>query len=189
MLLSYCITCHKRLWQVVQTLDHNLKYTVKDTIDICLLLYNDEESFKYLQTNYRKFINDGRLKLYNFKEEPKIFQDGTSWSCGYTKNLIHMKAKGEVLFNLDADNFIDNNLQKRLLVLKENELIITSRREWLPDGRSGRIGVHSKLYKDVQYRDKGRNDDGDFINRCVRKGCKVIEISCPLKPISNSITN
>ena len=96
------------------------------------------------------------------------------------------------LLDFDSINeFYNNNkiIREYFTFLKENELIITSRREWLPDGRSGRIGVHSKLYKDVQYRDKGRNDDGDFINRCVRKGCKVIEISCPLKPISNSITN
>ena len=68
-----------------------------------------------------------------------------------------------MLFNLDADNFIDNELHQTLLTLPANTLLITKQSEWLPDGRSGRIGCHKSDYGKIVYKDKGRNDDGTKI--------------------------
>lgn len=184
MKISYCTTCHRRLWQLKKTLDFNLKFTRSNYIEICILVFNDEPTYKYLISNYSRFISDGRLKIFN-KKEYKIFKDGSEWSCGYVKNLAHKLGSGDILFNLDADNFIDEELQKALLDLKSNELLITSQTAWKPDGRSGRIGVHKNLYSLVEYRDMGERDDGDFINRCMKYKIKIKQLECKYAPIEN----
>ena len=184
MIVSYCTTCHDRLWQLKRTINHNLSYTKTGIAEICVLVYNDLASFNYLSDNYAAYIKAGRLRLLHHIEN-KVFNDGSRWSCGYVKHLAHGMAHGRVLFNLDADNFIDDDLHAALLVLQPNELIITKQSQCLPDGRSGRVGVHSELYGKVIYRDRGRADDGDFIAQCLKHKVKIKQIPCYHKPIAN----
>lgn len=137
-------------------MDENLTYTKVGEVEICILVYNDPETYKYLEVNYTEHLSDGRLVI-SHRGDDKPF------SCGYVKNFAHDLGKGEILFNLDADNFIDTPHQA-LLLLKENEIL---RHVGGQDvGLSGRIGVYRKHYLTVKgYRDVGRQDDGDFIRR------------------------
>ncbi|MCR8526272.1 hypothetical protein WB334_25370, partial [Escherichia coli] len=105
--------------------------------------------------------------------------------CGYVKDIAHKQATGDVLFNLDADNFIDDELHQTLLTLPANTLLITKQSEWLPDGRSGRIGCHKSDYGKIVYKDKGRNDDGDFIHQAILARLQIKQIPCKYKPIPN----
>lgn len=184
MQVSYCTTCHGRLWQLKQTLDHNLAFTQTGSIELCVLAYNDTETYLYLREHYGEYIADGRLRVINWHED-KVFNDGSRWSCGYVKHLAHLMGRGDALFNLDADNLIDDDLHAALLALKPKELLITLQSEWQDDGRSGRIGVHRVTYGKARYRDKGRGDDGDFISQCISLGVKVKQIACQHKPIDN----
>lgn len=184
MKISYCTTCHKRLWQLKQTLDHNLAYTVAGKVELCVLAYNDAETYQYLREHYAEHLVDGRLRVMDWHED-SVFLDGSRWSCGYVKHLAHLMGRGDVLFNLDADNFIDDDLQAKLSSLQPKELLITKQSEWRDDGRSGRIGVHRSLYGKVRYRDRGRSDDGDFISQCIALGVKVKQIRCEIPPIDN----
>lgn len=184
MFISYCTTCHSRLWQLKQTITHNFAYTLAGKVELCILVYNDIKTYQYLYKHYADYINDGRLRVLSVNKN-KVFADGSMWSCGYVKHLAHLIGRGDVLFNLDADNFIDDALHAALLELKPNELLITKQSEWRDDGRSGRIGVHKDLYGKAIYRDKGRNDDGDFIQQCVAHGAKPIQITCQHTPIDN----
>lgn len=174
--VSYCTTCHKRLWQLKQTIEHNLSFTKAGEIELCILAYNDDDVEPYLKEHYADYIKDGRLKVVTHHEDREF-------SCGYVKNLAHAMGTGEILFNLDADNFIDN-AQDYLLQLKENEVLknVVSKQ----DGRSGRIGVYRTLFDKVcGYRDVGRSDDGDFVLRCLKAGAKLKPMDCTLAPISN----
>lgn len=184
MLISYCTTCHGRLWQLKQTLEHNLAFTKAGEVELCILTYNDTDTYQYLHEYYADHIADGRLRVITVIKN-KVFKDGSRWSCGYVKNLAHLMGRGKVLFNLDADNFIDNELHAALLSLQPNELLITLQSEWRNDGRSGRIGVHRSMYGKARYRDKGRGDDGDFISQCISQGARVQQIRCAMTPIDN----
>lgn len=184
MNISYCITCHNRLWQLKQTIEHNLKYTKPDEIELCILFYNDLDSLNYVYKNYSEYIDTKQLRLLSVFED-KVFEDGSRWSCGYVKDLVHKQAKGKVLFNLDADNFIDDVLQKHLLTLQPHQVIITKQSEWKADGRSGRIGMHHLMYKKVKYLDKGRDDDGDILRQVLHQQAKFIELPCLYTPINN----
>lgn len=184
MRISYCTTCHQRVWQLVQTLPHNVKYLVKNDIEMMIVSYNDDSVMPFLQANYADYLCDGRIRVIEHNED-KIFADGSRWSCGYVKDIAHRAALGDVLFNLDADNFIDDELHQTLLTLPANTLLITKQSEWLPDGRSGRIGCHKSDYGKIVYKDKGRNDDGDFIHQAILARLQIKQIPCKYKPIPN----
>lgn len=184
MKLSYCTTCHNRLWQLQLTLPHNVQYLKSGEVELVIVAFNDDSVLPFLQSNYADYLNDCRIRVIEHREN-KLFADGSRWSCGYVKDIAHCQAMGKVLFNLDADNFIDDDLHHALLTLPPNTILITKQSEWLPDGRSGRIGCHKADYGKIRYRDKGRNDDGDFMLRTYLAGIKKIQIPCLIKPIPN----
>lgn len=181
MNISYCTVCSHRLWQLKQTIEHNLTFNEINNVEWCVLAYNDDEIEPYLNEHYAKYVADGRLKVKTHHDNYKPI-DGSDFACGYVKNLSHAMGSGEILFNLDADNFIDN-AHALLLELKPNEVI---KNIALSDGRSGRIGVYKTLFDQVGgYHDVGRSDDGDFILRCLQVGANLIHMDCTLAPIEN----
>lgn len=149
-----------------------------------MLIYNDTETRDYLEHHYSQHISDGRLRIASYFED-RVFNDGSRWSCGYVKHLAHSMATGRVLFNLDADNFIDQPLHETLLSLPDNTILINQKPEFNSEGQSGRIGVHRNLYGKTGYRDCGRNDDGDFMYRCFQLNARIRKIACQHTPISN----
>lgn len=182
MNISYCTVCSNRLYQLKQTIEHNLMFTKTSEVELCVLAYNDDEVEPYLNEHYADYIADGRLKVLTHHDD-YVPKDGSSFACGYVKNLSHQMGLGKILFNLDADNFIDNT-HALLLELKSNEVIKNV--EFPQDGRSGRIGVYKALFEQVEgYRDVGRSDDGDFILRCLQAGANLIHMDCTLAPIQN----
>lgn len=184
MKISYVTNCHNRLWQLKQTLDHNLKFTKSSEVELCILAYNDDETYDFLIKHYIDYIKDGRLKVSKHHDNYKPF-DGSDYACGYVKHLAHQMATGKIVFNLDADNFICN-AHEHLLQLQPNEILNNA--PFLPDGRNGRIGVYRSVYNRVGgYKDKGRYDDGVFISDCLRLGgMKLKSIDCNIKPIANN---
>lgn len=187
MNLSYCTTCHNRVWQLKKTLPHNTQYLKSDEVELVIVAYNDDSVLPFLKANYVDYLNDDRIRVVEHNEN-KIFSDGSRWSCGYVKDIAHRAGLGDVLFNLDANNFIDDELHRSLLTLSPKTMIITKQSEWLPDGRSGRIGCHRTDYGKIYYRDKGRNDDGDFMLQAHLAHIKKIQVPCSIKPISNKNT-
>ena len=179
--ISYCTTCHKRLWQLKQTIEHNLSFTKVNVVELCILAYNDDEVEPYLHQYYANYIIDGRLKVKTHFDDYKPL-DGSNFACGYVKNLSHAMASGIVICNLDADNFIDN-WHSYVLELKPNQVLKNVNNG---DGRSGRIACHKSLFSVVGgYRDVGRSDDGDFVLRCLKTGAELIQTDCNIAPIPN----
>lgn len=186
MKASFCTTCHNRLWQLKQTLGHNLSYMKVNESELCILAYNDSEVEPYLLNNYSEYILDGRLRIITHHDN-YIPMDGSDFACGYVKNLSHAMGNGEVLFNLDADNFICN-WYDYILNLQYGDLLI--HQGFSDDGRNGRIAIHSALFKQVGgYRDVGRRDDGDFITRCIQNGLRIRYLPCDILPIKNQMVH
>ena len=184
MRISYCTTCHQRVWQLAKTLPHNTQYLKSGEVELVIVAYNDDSVKPFLQANYADYLGDGRIRVIEHDSD-KVFADGRRFSCGYVKDIAHRAGLGNVLFNLDADNFIDDELHQTLLTLPANTLLITKQSEWLPDGRSGRIGCHKSDYGKIVYKDKGRNDDGDFIHQAILARLQIKQIPCKYKPIPN----
>lgn len=178
MKVSYCTNCHNRLWQLQQTLPHNLKFTKIDEIEIVVLAYNDDSIKPYLEENYKEYLSDGRLNVYNHN-------DDLPYTFAHVKNLTHGLAKGEILFNLDSDNYIDG-VENILPTITDNQLMITDKP--LRDGRGGRIGMTRNTFNRLNgYRDNQRlPDDDDLIFRAMALGKILVKAPCLLVPIANT---
>jgi hypothetical protein len=96
--VSYCTTCHGRLWQLALTLPSNLRRLREDE-ELILVDYGSTDGLgRFVESSEycREAIEKGRL-VYAHTE-------AASYHCPKAKNLAHRIARGELLVNLDADN-------------------------------------------------------------------------------------
>lgn len=181
--ISYCTTCKGRLWQLRETLRDNLKVLSRyEGVDLVLLNYNSEDGLEdFIYENFSEQLNSGLLKYYSLQSSSPYFD------MSYAKNIVHSLATGEVLFNLDADNFIGETVSP-LQNLKKSSAITAKASKGAGTSMFGRIGV----FKEDFYKVRGYNegieglggDDGDFVRRLVLAGItfhQVAEIRVPLQ--------
>lgn len=184
-ILSLCTVVSGRLWQLKKTLKVNVKQLIVDSVILEILAYNDDSVLPYIQEEYRENIENGTIIVHVVNDDYKPI-DGSDFACGYTKHIIHTLAKGDFVFNLDADNFINKQTIKQLKDLKIGHFLFTNPWAKKVEGAQGRIGMHKSLYEKIGgYRDKGRADDSDMLARLNRFGFSgVFEKSCRT-PLSN----
>lgn len=107
MKISYCTTVFNRFWQLKKTLIHNLK-KLKDDSNAEMILVNfsgdDSESItEFINHNCSWEILTGKLKYY-IRKEPWI-----KFNVSIAKNRAYHFASGDILVNLDCDNYIQIN--------------------------------------------------------------------------------
>jgi hypothetical protein len=96
--VSYCVTCHGRLWQLALTIFDNLD-RLRDDEEIVLLDYGSPDGLaRFVESSERcrEAIRRGQL-VYAYTEAGKHH-------CSKAKNLAHRLGRGDLLVNLDADN-------------------------------------------------------------------------------------
>lgn len=164
MKISFCTTCKGRLWQLKKTIAHNIKQ-LDDECEIVLLDYKSNDGLKnYIFSEYLNELKMGKLKYFEMVHE-------YAYTSSYAKNVAHRLARGKVLFNLDADNFIYDGLIDELKTLTENQLFLPKLTGHYDEGCYGRIGYSRKAF----YRLNGYNeniigmkaDDGDLRKRAI----------------------
>lgn len=181
MILSYCTTCHGRLWQLKQTLPSNLKYTESGKVELFIAIFNDQEVVDYISKHYFDYIHDGRLKYI-------VINEDRLWSAAYVKNIAHFNSTGSIVFNLDGDNFIDDGLHSTLLKLTENQIVVPNVSNTINGhGAIGRIGMFRTLFNRLGgYKTRiGSSHDGDIVMRAIRMNKQSVRVSCMKEPIDN----
>ncbi len=98
--ISFCTTCKGRLEHLKQTLPQNLADNADyPNIEFVILDYNSRDGLgDWIQKNYADEIESGRIRYVHYPE-PEHFQ------LAHAKNMAHRMATGDVLVNLDADNY------------------------------------------------------------------------------------
>lgn len=183
--ISYCTTCKNRTWQLKETLSDNLNsIRFEDNVDLLILDYHsDDDLYDFITSNFNDDITSGKLKYF------KLINNVEYFDMSYAKNIIHSLSNSDVLFNLDADNFIGNTVAE-LRVLDESSILIPRMVSGTATGRCGRIGIHRKLFNHVNgYNEtiKGLlDDDGDLIRRLLSMNIKLKQSDDLSIPISNT---
>lgn len=181
--ISFCSTCKGRLWQLKQTLPDNIK-KLDDWAEIIILDYLSNDGLRdYIFDNFQSFIENGKLKYYQMV-------DDFAYTSAYAKNVSHKLATGDILFNLDADNFIYDGLLYELRKLKDNQL-------FLPmlgmenEGILGRLGYTKNTFFRLNGYSENivgmKGDDGDMRLRAHKLKIDVITASVRVKAIQNSL--
>lgn len=98
--ISLCITCMNRLDHLKKTLGKNIKNNADYlNLEFVLLDYNSNDGLQdWVLNNFRKELAEDRLVYYR-TDEPKYFQ------MSRAKNISHTLASGNIVCNLDADNY------------------------------------------------------------------------------------
>ena len=102
MIVGFCSTAMNRRWQLERTLASNLRSLRGSGSFLALVDYHSADSLESFVQGFAEDLRSGTL-LYFRTEEPGHFH------AGKAKNLAHrlsMLRKPDVLFNLDADNYL-----------------------------------------------------------------------------------
>lgn len=139
--ISFCVTCKGRLWQLRQTLPGNLDIAQADGhIEIVLVNYNSEDGLDEWVRQFRDQLDSGVLRYVHERTEP-------FFHCSKAKNLAHFAATGDLLVNLDGDNFIDDIPRVWRQVWAEHfDTVIHGLDVDGSDGTYGRIGLPRKHF-------------------------------------------
>ena len=105
--ISFCTTCMNRLYNLKETLpkniDDNKNYS---DLEFVVLDYNSNDGLrKWIKKNMMEHIKSGRLVYYR-TEEPKYYDMSRS------RNIAFKVATGDIVNNLDADNYTYNDKLK-----------------------------------------------------------------------------
>jgi len=185
MKISFCITCKDRLFYLSQTLPLNIlnssDYFEKEFI---LMDYNSQDGlYEWAKSNLHYWESKGIVK-YLRTDKPKYF------SAAHAKNIAHKNATGEILCNLDCDNFIRPGFCQYLEQIFKNPKVIfysSSEDIFRNNGCCGKIASTRETFYSVNGYDESASvnlgwgwDDVSFRERAKRKnGLK--DICCDLK--------
>jgi len=98
--ISLCITCMGRLEDLRQTLPENIKNNAAyEPLEFVILDYNSNDGLgSWVQDELGEYLDTGKVVHYR-TEEPQFF------SMAHSRNLAFKLANGDIVNNLDADNY------------------------------------------------------------------------------------
>lgn len=99
--ISFCITCKNRIHQIRQTLKQNLddNRLHRDFVEFVLVDFGSKDGLRdWVFNNFSVELASGYLKYYYTENLPH-------WHASVAKNTAHLCASGDILVNLDCDNF------------------------------------------------------------------------------------
>lgn len=131
--ISFCTTILNRLQFFEQQFSKNLSM-LKDDIQWIIVDFGSTDGFI-------EFIKSQKLP----SNVSVVFSNCERWETPHAKNVAHKIATGKVLFNLDCDNLITEEVITACRKLQQNE-IFHNWSEVFGDGTYGRIGIHKQSF-------------------------------------------
>lgn len=180
MRISLCTVCRNRAGHYKETILRNIADNQLDEeVEFLLLDYNSDDDLEdWVKTNLMEYMDSGRLTYYK-TFDPKYFHRS------HSRNMAFRLAKGELVCNVDADNFIGPGFVRYLLdaFTAEPEIFVCAGGEYDDLSCSdigGRICFRASDFKKLGgYDEAMRNygcEDYDFIHRLEQLPLKKILI-------------
>lgn len=183
MKISFCTTCKGRAHHLKETLPKNLEDNKgHPQVEFVLLDYNSPDDLSsWVRQNLSIEISNGRVIYY--QETTAAFFDPR-----HAKNIAHLLGTGDVLVNLDADNFTGpgyaGGLADAFVCPNAFVTSVDERKkygEWF--GLSGRIALKRKDFLRLRGYDESQvgwgGEDLDLIRRAQHSGLKRIPLLWP----------
>lgn len=137
MKVSYCSTCKGRLEQLKSTLLTNLSLLNNIDAEWIIVDYhcpnNTVDELLKLREVHQS-MRKGKLRLFKFEKD-------VPFHMSFSKNLSHSVAKGDILFNLDIDNYISDSYSQLITMRPNSYMVSDSLLRGIHDGAGGRIAI------------------------------------------------
>lgn len=176
--ISFCTVAMNRIDHVKATLPQNLRDNTGYTnVEFVLLDYNSNDGLiEWIHSNLGNFIEMNLLKCFR-ADEPRYFHRS------HAKNMAAKCATGDIICNVDADNFIGCNFAEYVNnVFLTDSVFLVARDPATPDV-NGRICVaRNDFYALNGYDEKMKGygwEDIDFVNRLIMLNRKQVRIKNP----------
>lgn len=191
MKISFCTTCMGRTHHLKQTLPKNIRENLPRAdkldpdVEFVVLDYNSQDGLEEWIKSDPEMIEYMRkgILVYARTTEPQSFR------MAHAKNMAHRLAKGDVLCNTDADNFLGPHFATELAhIFQQNPQVIVHPARILGQNISvdergffGRIAVTRKGFYDLggynENRFKGWGcEDSHFLLRAYAIGLKPYSV-------------
>jgi GT2 family glycosyltransferase len=176
--ISFCITCMNRLHHLKKTLEKNIleNYLLND-VEFIVLDYNSSDGLdEWVKVEMEKYITLGILVYYK-TNDPK------SYNRSHSRNMAFRLSRGELICNLDADNYLGNDFAKKMLkgLFHNFQSFYTS--DCRINDVFGRIVVRRKNFLNVRGYNEDLSgygfEDVDLFNRLIKNGLKHLMFSDP----------
>lgn len=175
--ISFCTTCMNRLFHLKHTIERNIKNNLSyPDIEFVLINYNSSDGLdEWVRLNLMKYIDQGILNYYR-TDEPEFFH------ASKAKNLAHFLSSGDIVCNLDGDNFTgkDYAFYINYLFNKHGLDLLAHFKKSPYWGTEGRIVVTKENFLKLggydEYLLPIGHEDHDLINRAKAFGLQYINI-------------
>jgi len=174
-----------RLCHLANTLGSNIFESSRHGHEVALLNYGDKNGLDdWIKSNWNLLLPYVELGNFNYYHttEPEYF------SAPHAKNIVHKLATGDILCNLDADNYIMSGFCEFIVdSFKNNENIIILSEPKDSDGNDGtcgKIAVKKEHFYNINGYDEGIYegwgwDDVNFHHRS-KTFNKLQVLMCPI---------
>ena len=157
-----------RLFHLKETYLRNIDVLKSNkNVEFILLNYSSKDNIdEWVKNNLKKHIDSGLVSYYKIENQ-------NYWVAAHAKNIAHKLAYGEILGNLDCDNFIVEGLYEELIRLFDKNVIVCCEPKDNENniGTCGMIFCKNKDFYSVNGYDEEINlgwgeDDRNFQFRC-----------------------
>lgn len=160
MKISFCITCKNRLFHLSQTLPFNLINCQNNNVEFVLLNYNSNDGLHEWAKDKLSYWEDRGVLKYLRTKKPKFFD------AAHAKNIAHKNSSGDILCNLDSDNYVFSEFCNKLVALFQEKNVVYGARGvdvWNNTGSCGRIAVCKEHFYSVNgYDENELNEIGGW---------------------------
>jgi hypothetical protein len=190
--ISICTVCMNRLHHIMQTLPANIENNNDyPEVEFVLLDYNSSDGLEeWVKNTMGQYLESGILKYYR-TEEP-VFFDRT-----HSRNLLFKLATGDIISNVDADNYTGIGYAAYLneVFSEDKDIYVvadTKKRYYFLRNAFGRFACQKKDYMAIGGMDETMKSYGsetiDLYERLTNLGRKeyVIKNTNLLKAISHA---
>lgn len=188
--VSFCITHLDRIEQITNSLPRNLQDNRRDADSIEFVLVDfdkDEDLCRWLQKHFKRDLASGYLRY--FRANKLSF-----WHSSIAKNTAHRLGRGEILVNLDGDNYTGRDGGRfiyEVFVKHHYQLALWQYAGDLADGSYGRISLRREVFMRLGGYDESfypvAYEDGDLLERL--KACGIRILHCKNAAYNQTIRN
>lgn len=180
--ISICTVCMNRLHHLRETLPVNLRNNLEGPpVEFVVLDYNSKDGMEqWVKDHLQEYVDAGQLKYYR-TTDPAFF------NMSHSKNMAAMLATGQVICNVDADNYAGPAYTQWVAGYFERAttpILTIIRKEFVPYGdQGGKLSFHKTLFDAVGGYDESLDgyglDDIDLVNRLEKAGGERFFIENP----------